>query len=138
MLDITEGKKAVAFARNVVEHYVKNDTIQSSDLKGIFEKKQGAFVTLHTHPNHSLRGCIGIPLPVMTLKNAIAVGIGLMITLVGLEWSGIIVDDPLLLVNLGDFSSATTQLALFGLVLTSALLVLVTITALCNLPFNCF
>jgi AGZA family xanthine/uracil permease-like MFS transporter len=58
-----------------------------------------------------------------SLKNAIAVGIGLMITLVGLEWSGIIVDDPVLLVNLGDFTIPSTQLALFGLVLTSALLV---------------
>jgi AGZA family xanthine/uracil permease-like MFS transporter len=58
-----------------------------------------------------------------SLKNAIAVGIGLMITLVGLEWSGIIVDDPVLLLNLGDFTIPSTQLALFGLVLTSALLV---------------
>jgi AGZA family xanthine/uracil permease-like MFS transporter len=58
-----------------------------------------------------------------SLKNAIAVGIGLMITLVGLEWSGIIVDDPVLLVNLGDFSSPATQLALLGLIIIAALLV---------------
>ncbi len=58
-----------------------------------------------------------------SLKYAIAVGIGLMITLVGLEWAGLVVDDPVLLVSLGDFSEPTTQLALLGLVVTSVLLV---------------
>jgi AGZA family xanthine/uracil permease-like MFS transporter len=58
-----------------------------------------------------------------SLKYAIAVGIGLMITLVGLEWAGLVVDDPVLLVSLGDFSEPTTQLALLGLVLTSVLLI---------------
>ena len=58
-----------------------------------------------------------------SLKYAIAVGIGLMITLVGLEWAGLVVDDPVLLVTLGDFSEPTTQLALLGLVLTSILLI---------------
>ena len=58
-----------------------------------------------------------------SLKYAIAVGIGLMITLVGLEWAGLVVDDPVLLVSLGDFSLPTTQLALLGLVLTSIMLI---------------
>ena len=58
-----------------------------------------------------------------SLKYAIAVGIGLMITLVGLEWAGLVVDHPILLVALGDFSEPTTQLALFGLVITSILLI---------------
>jgi AGZA family xanthine/uracil permease-like MFS transporter len=58
-----------------------------------------------------------------SLKYAIAVGIGLMITLVGLEWAGLVVDDPVLLVSLGDFSVPTTQLALLGLVLTSIMLI---------------
>jgi AGZA family xanthine/uracil permease-like MFS transporter len=58
-----------------------------------------------------------------SLKFAIAVGIGLMITLVGLEWAGLVVDDPVLLVSLGDFSKPTTQLSLLALVLTSVLLI---------------
>jgi AGZA family xanthine/uracil permease-like MFS transporter len=58
-----------------------------------------------------------------SLKHAIAVGIGLMITLIGLEWAGIVIDHPVLLVSLGDFSEATTQLALFGLIVTSILLI---------------
>jgi len=58
-----------------------------------------------------------------SLKHAIAVGIGLMITLVGLEWAGLVVDHPVLLVSLGDFSEPTTQLALLGLILTAILLI---------------
>ena len=72
MFNIEDGKKAVIFAREVIESYIKKDAIISSDFKGIFEKKQGVFVTLHTYPENTLRGCIGIPLPVMSLQEAIA------------------------------------------------------------------
>jgi len=71
MLSLDEGRKAVMFTRNVVEQSVKNNVAPSSDLEGIFSENQGAFVTLHTYPEHELRGCIGIPLPVMSLKEAI-------------------------------------------------------------------
>ena len=71
MLSLEEGKKTVIFARNVIEQYVKNNTIPSNHIKDNFTEKQGAFVTIHTHPNHNLRGCIGIPLPIMPLKDAI-------------------------------------------------------------------
>lgn len=74
MFSLDEGKKAVNFARNVIEEYVKSNSIPSSDLKGSFIKNQGAFVTIHTFPNHDLRGCIGIPLPIMPLKEAIVEG----------------------------------------------------------------
>lgn len=58
-----------------------------------------------------------------SLKHAIAVGIGFMITLIGLEWAGLVVDHPTLLVTLGDLSKPTTLLALTGLMLTSIFLV---------------
>lgn len=74
MLKLDEGKKAVVFARNVIEEYVKNSSIPNSSLNGPFIENQGAFVTIHTYPNHDLRGCIGIPLPVMSLNNAITEG----------------------------------------------------------------
>ena len=75
MLGVDEGMKAVNFARDAIEQYVKNNKISSTDLKEkVFAEKQGAFVTIHTFPDHNLRGCIGIPLPVMPLKNAIAEG----------------------------------------------------------------
>ena len=74
MLKLDEGKKAVVFARNVIEEYIKNNSIPNSSLDGPFIENQGAFVTIHTYPNHDLRGCIGIPLPVMSLNDAIIEG----------------------------------------------------------------
>jgi uncharacterized protein (TIGR00296 family) len=74
MLSQDEGKKAVLFARDVIEKYVKDNSIPSTDLIGLFKEKQGAFVTIHTYPEHNLRGCIGIPLPIMPLKDAIIEG----------------------------------------------------------------
>ena len=71
MFRVDEGEKAVQFARDVVENHVKTGTAPPSAIGEMFEKKQGVFVTIHTYPNHDLRGCIGIPLPVMTLKDAI-------------------------------------------------------------------
>lgn len=72
MLSLAEGKKAVQFARQIIHDYV-TDTMKSlPDLGQTFHEKQGVFVTLHTFPSHDLRGCIGIPLPVMTLQDAIA------------------------------------------------------------------
>ena len=74
MLSLDEGKKAVVFARDLIEEFVKNNNIPNSNLEGPFLENQGAFVTIHTYPNHDLRGCIGIPLPVMPLKEAILEG----------------------------------------------------------------
>ncbi|MFH1102027.1 MAG: TIGR00296 family protein [Methanobacteriota archaeon] len=72
MLTIDEGKHAVVFARTVIEHYVKHTASPTTpSLPRVFDENHGVFVTLHTHPYHDLRGCIGIPLPVMTLQEAI-------------------------------------------------------------------
>jgi len=57
------------------------------------------------------------------LKYGIAVGIGLLIALIGLEYGGIVVDSPGVLVSLGDLSSPPVLLVLFGLALTGILLV---------------
>ena len=74
MLNLDEGKKAVSFAREVIEEYVKNKTVPEIELPGVFNEKHGAFVTIHTYPEYELRGCIGVPLPVMSLKEAIVEG----------------------------------------------------------------
>jgi AGZA family xanthine/uracil permease-like MFS transporter len=58
-----------------------------------------------------------------SLMNAIGCGIGLMIALIGMEWSGIIVAKPGTFVGLGDLSSPPVLLALLGLTITSALMV---------------
>ena len=59
-----------------------------------------------------------------TLKNAIAVGIGLLIAVVGFEWSGMIVNNPGTLVGLGQLSSAPVLLSLCGITVIAILLAL--------------
>lgn len=71
MLTQEEGREAVHLARNTIRNYIVENTTLSSDLKGVFKQYQGVFVTLHRYPEHHLRGCIGIPLPLMPLKEAI-------------------------------------------------------------------
>jgi adenine/guanine/hypoxanthine permease len=56
------------------------------------------------------------------LKNGIPVGIGLLIALVGLEWSGIVVSHQVTYVTLGNLKSAPTLLSVFGLLLIALLL----------------
>lgn len=80
-----------------------------------------------------------------SMKYAIAVGIGLLIAFVGLQWAGIVVDTPGILVGLGNLKSPPVLLSIFGLLLTSilisrrikgAILWGVVITAIAGLPFG--
>ena len=57
-----------------------------------------------------------------SLKHAMAVGIGLLVGLIGLQWGGLIADSPGTLVTLGDLSSRPTLLTLFGLVTIAILM----------------
>lgn len=57
------------------------------------------------------------------LKDAIPVGIGLFITLIGLKSAGIVVGDPNTLVRLGDFSSHSVWIAFVGLIISGALFI---------------
>ncbi|MFZ4605543.1 MAG: NCS2 family permease [Caulobacter sp.] len=57
-----------------------------------------------------------------SLYAAIAAGIGLFIAFIGLKGAGIVVADPATTVALGDLTTPTAALALFGLVLAGALL----------------
>ena len=59
-----------------------------------------------------------------SLKFAIAVGIGLLIALVGLEWAGIVVDSPATYVKLGNLKSPVTLLSLFGVAVIGILMAL--------------
>jgi AGZA family xanthine/uracil permease-like MFS transporter len=56
------------------------------------------------------------------LKYSIAVGIGLLIALVGLEYGGIVVDTQGVLVGIGDLTSRPVVLVLVGLALTAVLM----------------
>lgn len=57
------------------------------------------------------------------LKDAIPVGIGLFITLIGLKNAGIVVSNPATLVALGDFSQHSIWIAFLGLFVTAVLFV---------------
>jgi len=56
-----------------------------------------------------------------TLRSSIPVGIGLLIALVGLEWSGIVVSHPSTYVALGDLSSTPALVSISGLIIMSVL-----------------
>jgi AGZA family xanthine/uracil permease-like MFS transporter len=57
-----------------------------------------------------------------SLKHAMAVGIGLLVALIGLQWGGLIVDAPGTLVTLGRLGSAAVLLTLFGFVTMAILM----------------
>ncbi len=65
-----EGVLAVEAAREAVEAHVVRRPPEIG-LPSRFSEKGGAFVTLHTHPQNQLRGCIGYPEPIFSLAEAI-------------------------------------------------------------------
>jgi uncharacterized protein (TIGR00296 family) len=72
-MDIEKGAFLVKTARKVIEDYVKSGKAQvPEDYPQEFDEKSGVFTTIHTHPEHELRGCIGYPEPVMPLIRALA------------------------------------------------------------------
>ena len=74
MYALEEGTLAVSIARRVVEAWVhgnKKELKLPKELPESFRRDSGVFVTLNTHPEKELRGCIGYPEPVMPLIDAI-------------------------------------------------------------------
>jgi AGZA family xanthine/uracil permease-like MFS transporter len=57
-----------------------------------------------------------------SLKRAIAVGIGLLITLVGLEWSGLVAGNPATLVTLGNLRDPAVWMSGAGIAVTVVML----------------
>jgi len=57
-----------------------------------------------------------------SLKHAIAVGIGLLITMAGLEWAGIVVASPGTLIGLGNLKSAPVLVSTLGILFISVLI----------------
>ena len=56
-----------------------------------------------------------------SLQHAIAVGIGLFVTFIGLQMGGLVVAHPATLVTLGDVTSPPVLLTIFGVAVTLAL-----------------
>lgn len=79
---------------------------------------EGLLVTLLVLTN--LREAVLNAIP-MSLKFAIAVGIGLFIAFIGLKNGGLVVQDPATYLTLGDLTQGPVLLTVFGLVLTLAL-----------------
>ncbi len=57
-----------------------------------------------------------------SLKSAIAVGIGLLIALIGFEWAGIVVKNPGTIIGLGNFKNPYTLLSFLGIFVISLLM----------------
>jgi len=65
-----DGQVLVKMARNAVTEYLQNNTrINNKEFNSRFNIDSGIFVTI-TKEN-SLRGCIGYPLPIKKLSNAV-------------------------------------------------------------------
>lgn len=73
-LNLRTGKALVKLAREAVEDFLKSgrfelnkveDKSLHKSLREVLQKKAGAFVSIHTYPERTLRGCIGFtsPLP---------------------------------------------------------------------------
>ena len=71
MLSFDDGIKSVHFARKIVSDTVNHERSSSEKLPEVFNEYLGVFTTLHTYPDYFLRGCIGIPEPVMRLRQAL-------------------------------------------------------------------
>jgi AGZA family xanthine/uracil permease-like MFS transporter len=79
------------------------------------------------------------------LKHAIAVGIGLLIALIGFEYGGIVVPSPGIYIGLGDLTSKPVLLVLFGVIFSvllmtwrvpGAILIGILATALLGIPLG--
>ena len=79
---------------------------------------EGLLVTILVLTN--LREAVMNAIP-LSLKFAIAVGIGLFIAFIGLKNAGIVTADPVTYLRLGDFTQGPVLLAIFGLASTLAL-----------------
>ncbi len=66
-----EGRLAVRIAREAVESHVLRRPLPTLAVPGRFNERAGAFVTLNTHPEGHLRGCIGYPSPFFPLIKAL-------------------------------------------------------------------
>jgi uncharacterized protein len=69
LLTPEEGQMALRTARGTVEYVVAKKPRPALKLTPVFSEKRGVFVTLSEHKE--LRGCIGLPYPVMPLGDAI-------------------------------------------------------------------
>lgn len=71
MLTLEQGTILVKLARRSIKAFFDKKEIQLKKSEKEFTQKQGVFVTLHSYPRKQLRGCIGLPYPILPLGKAI-------------------------------------------------------------------
>lgn len=73
MLSDEEGALAVRLARGTVEEALDSGPPRtpSLGLPPVFSTPRGVFVTWKSHPDGTLRGCVGYPRPVLPLADAL-------------------------------------------------------------------
>lgn len=69
MLSKPDGIELVKLVRQTVANYFKNRELTIKETK--FKQKRGVFISIHIHPDHKLRGCIGYPYPNLSLGEAL-------------------------------------------------------------------
>ncbi|MFH0817535.1 MAG: TIGR00296 family protein [Candidatus Micrarchaeota archaeon] len=73
MATLEEAKYLITLARKSIRNYLRNGKpANATDAPDNLKKNLGVFVTLHEFENHELRGCIGYPIPVKPLADAVA------------------------------------------------------------------
>lgn len=70
MFSEEDGELAVRTARAVAEAETEGRVVESK-LPPSFDAERGVFVTINEHPSGVLRGCIGYPMPIMPLSQAL-------------------------------------------------------------------
>ena len=72
MLTLEDGYKLIKVARDAIEHHLSNKEFVIDDDIKRYSQKQGVFVTLNKRASEEeLRGCIGYPLPIKPLYQAL-------------------------------------------------------------------
>ncbi len=72
VVSLGDADYLISLARHAILHYFeKGEKLPSEKRAGALGEKRGVFVTLKEHPCGELRGCIGHPLPVMPLCDAV-------------------------------------------------------------------
>lgn len=69
MLSLSDGKELVELVRKPLEYYFKHRELKIRETR--FKEKRGAFVSIHTFPEHELRGCIGYSEPIFSLGETV-------------------------------------------------------------------
>lgn len=71
MMSLEKGEYLVRLAREVVKDFAAGKKREYKFTEPWLLEKRGVFSTLHSYPDGELRGCVGFPLPVLPLGEAL-------------------------------------------------------------------